>query len=120
MKITYKLDLEKYEAWGGGEDTIRRIQDEGMENNFYALLESIYPTGIDETALNDLLRFEADWIYESLGMKTDEELEELAKLAESGDFDGFCSTFANCDDCPLHSMHGGECEEDFEKWRALQ
>ena len=77
MKITYELDLDKFEAWSGGEDTLSRIQDEGKEDEFCAILEELYPDGIDETELNDLLRFEADWIYESLGMKTDEELEEL-------------------------------------------
>ena len=124
MTITYELDLDKFEAWSGGEDTIRRIQDEGMENDFYALLESTYPTGLDETELNDLLRFEADWIYKSLGMKTDEELEELeserAELAKTDDFDGFCDTFGDkCDGCPLLSMDG-ECGENFEKCRTLQ
>ena len=76
MKITYELDLDKFEAWSGGEDTLSRIRDEGKEDEFCAMLEELHPCGIDETELNDLLRFEADWIYESLGMKTDEELEE--------------------------------------------
>lgn len=123
MKITYELNLDKFEAWSGGEDTLSRIRDEGKEDEFCAMLEELHPCGIDETELNDLLRFEADWIYESLGMKTDEELEEekseRMELAKSGDFDGFCATFDKCGDCPLCSMKG-KCEDCFEEWRALQ
>lgn len=36
-------------------------------NEFMQLVEELYPEGIDETELNDLLWFESDWIYESLG-----------------------------------------------------
>ena len=123
MKITYELNLDKFEAWSGGEDTLSRIQDEGKDDEFLDLLEETYPNGISEDELNDLLRFEADWIYESLGMATDEEWEawksELAELAKSGDFDDFCAACEKCERCPLYSMKG-DCEEDFEKWRTMQ
>ena len=39
------------------------------------LIEEVYPEGIDRTALNDLLWFDDEWIYEMLGMKNDEDEE---------------------------------------------
>ena len=36
MKVTYELDLQSFEAWSGGEDTLSRILDEGKENDFIA------------------------------------------------------------------------------------
>ena len=116
MKITYELDLGKFEAWSGGEETLDRILDEGKENDFEALLEELYPDGIDVTELNDLLRFETDWIYESLGMNTDEEPEEdeaeeaawdaikkAVKIFE--DVNALCEYYAgDCDSCPLGQL----------------
>ena len=121
MTVTYELNLTTFEAWSGGEDTLSRILDEGKENDFIALLEEAYPDGIDETHLNDLLRFEADWIYESLGMKTDEELaeeeeeNEAREQAKEGikDFDNvddLCEHYeGDCDKCPLHRWSGNWC-----------
>ena len=139
MKITYELTLDNFEAWSGGEDTLSRIQDEGMENDFCALLESVYPDGIDETALNDLLRFEADWIYRSLGMKTDEELEEeeanektetearqaaskaVKKAVQNGEsYLDFCDRFLTCEKCSLGRWVGQyhDCVDVFEELAA--
>ena len=113
MKITYELDLGKFEAWSGGEETLDRILDEGKENDFEALLEELHPDGIDVTELNDLLRFETDWIYESLGMKTAEELkeEEAEEAARDAvkeavkifeDVNALCEYYdGDCDSCPL-------------------
>ena len=63
-------------AWSGAKDTVERIEDEGKGNEFVSLIEEVYPEGIDRTYLNDLLRFEEDWIYEMLGIDTEEEKEE--------------------------------------------
>lgn len=45
------------------------------------ILEEIYPEGMTETELNDLLWFESDMIYEWLGIRSEkliqEELEEV-------------------------------------------
>ena len=40
------------------------------------MIEELYPNGIDGTELNDLLWFESDWIYETLGISEEEEEEE--------------------------------------------
>lgn len=76
MKITYELDLNTFEAWSGGENTLNRIIENGLVNDFEAILEDCYPDGMDETQLNDILRFDSDWIYESLGLETESSLKE--------------------------------------------
>ena len=62
-------------AWSGARDTVERIEDEDKGDEFVSLIEELYPEGIDRTALNDLLWFEEDWIFEMLGIKDNEEEE---------------------------------------------
>ena len=80
MKIYREISIADFDAWSGGEDTLDRIIRNDKTDEFESILEEEYPDGIDETDLNDLLRFESAWIYEMLGMKTDEEIKE--KLEE--------------------------------------
>ena len=75
MKISYELDLSTFKAWSGAVDTLNRIQHEGKCEALEAILEDIYPDGMTETELNDLLWFEPDTVYEWLDMRT--ELEEI-------------------------------------------
>lgn len=46
-----------------------------------SLIEELYPDGIGRTELNDIMWFDSDWIFETLGISEDEEEEE----EESGD-----------------------------------
>lgn len=86
MKITYELDLHTFEAWSGGEDTLNRVINEGKVDELEAVLEDCYPEGMDETSLNDILRFESDWVYEMCGIRSEsvirEELEEAEEKLE--------------------------------------
>lgn len=75
MKIYTEKTLLDFEAWSGAIYTKDKIIEEGKEDEFEALIEELYPDGIDETGLNDLLWFEDKWIFEILGI-TDEEDEE--------------------------------------------
>lgn len=74
MKIYCECSLTDFEPWGGAKyayNMMTREQLEELEQN----LERIYPDGIDETDLNDLLRFEDDTIAEWLGFEDWEALE---------------------------------------------
>ena len=74
MKVTNEnLSLINFEAWSGAKDTKETIINEGKIDEFDALIEELYPDGIDETSLNDLLWFETEWLYENLGIETDED-----------------------------------------------
>lgn len=76
MQITYEFDLASFQAWSGAVDTKNRIIEEGKEREFENLMEDCYPEGMTETQMNDLLRFEEDWIFEQLGISDEDEDEE--------------------------------------------
>ena len=71
--INNHLSLKDFNAWSGAKDTKETIINEGKVDEFDALIEELYPDGIDETHLNDLLWFEEDWLFEMLGIETDED-----------------------------------------------
>lgn len=76
MKITYELELSRFEAWGGGEYTLDRVINEGKVEELEKALEELYPDGLDETTLNDILWFEDEWIFEMCGIRTESEIRE--------------------------------------------
>lgn len=67
--------LRNFDAWGGARDTQERIISEGKADEFDSLIEEMYPDGLSETQLNDILWFEEDWIFKCLGITEDEEEE---------------------------------------------
>lgn len=72
MKITMEMGLYEFEAWGGAVDTLERIKEAGLCDELEEYLEHLYPDGIDETTLNDILWFDADDIFEALELSTDD------------------------------------------------
>lgn len=73
MKIYKEQSLSNFEWWIGAKDTAKRIDEELGEKGWEELetiLEEIYPEGIDETQLNDILWFEPETIYEWLGIES--------------------------------------------------
>ena len=82
MTITYELDLNSFQAWSGAKDTLDRIQREGKCGLLEQILEDIYPDGMTETELNDLLWFDSESVYEWLGIRSEEQIENEIKEAE--------------------------------------
>lgn len=78
MKVFDEMDwYDIYRtAWSGARDTVEKIEDEGKGDEFVSLIEELYPEGIDRTSLNDILWFDDEWVFESLGIDTEEEEEE--------------------------------------------
>lgn len=68
--------LANFDAWSGAKDTRQTILAHNMGDEFDALIEELYPEGLSETHLNDILWFESEWIYENLGIKEDEDEDE--------------------------------------------
>ena len=84
MKITTEQTLVNFNTWSGATETKKAIINAGKTEEFDSLIEELYPDGIDETQLNDLIWFESDWIFESLGItKEEEETEEENNTDES-------------------------------------
>lgn len=82
MTITYELDLNSFQAWSGAKDTLERIQREDKCGELENILEDLYPDGMTETQLNDLLWFDSESVYEWLGIRSEEQIENEIKEAE--------------------------------------
>ena len=83
MTITYELDLNSFQAWSGAKDTLERIQREGKCAELENVLEELYPDGMTETELNDLLWFEPETVYEWLGIRSEGQIEKEIEEAEA-------------------------------------
>lgn len=73
MKVHSDISVLNFNAWSGAVDTQKRIIDEGLCDEFDSLIEELYPDGLTDTQLNDILWFEEEWIFESLGIQSEEE-----------------------------------------------
>lgn len=85
MKIISETSLADFEYWSGAKDTANRIWEEKGREGFdqlEAMLEDMYPDGIDETELNDLLWFDAETVYEWLGIGDEDDNENEEEEAE--------------------------------------
>lgn len=76
MKVLTETSLTNFDAWSGAKETKKTIIDNCKVEEFDSLIEELYPDGLTETQLNDLLWFESDWIFEVLGIREDEETED--------------------------------------------
>lgn len=80
IKITSEINIEDFEAWSGGKDTLDRIIEEGKEKEFEYYINDLYPDGIDKTQLNDILWFDSQQVFQDLGINendTDEIVENF-------------------------------------------
>ena len=73
MKIYTEDSLRNFNFWSGARDTVKYLTDEELDT-IEAILEDIYPDGMDEIQINDIFWFEDDWIAEMLGYADFEEL----------------------------------------------
>ena len=69
MKISREMNLRNFEAWSGAKNTLNKLIELDKCEELEAILEDIYPEGMDATQLNDILWFEDEWIYETLGIE---------------------------------------------------
>lgn len=73
MKVYQEISIRNFEGWSGAVDTIDKIVINDKEDEFDALIEELYPDGISETQLNDILWFDEEWVLESLGIYEDDD-----------------------------------------------
>jgi hypothetical protein len=72
MKLYNETRLADFHAWSGAIDTKNTIIDNDKMEDFEALIDELYPDGLSETQLNDLLWFDSEWVFESLGIEIEE------------------------------------------------
>lgn len=124
MRIYSEFDFDSFQPWSGAVDTYNRIQEEGKGAALEAILDELYPDGMTETELNDLLWFEPETVFEWLGIEDEEEAEdeeEEIDPANYDDFNDFCAG-RDCENCPFFSHvlnnKGFDCEAHFEEITA--
>ena len=69
MKITSEMSLKNFKAWSGAKDTLNKLIELDKCEELEFILEDLYPDGLTETELNDILWFDDEWIYETLGIE---------------------------------------------------
>lgn len=75
MKIYTEQSLSNFEFWSGAKDTVKYLNDNDFDT-IEAILDEVYPDGMDETTINDFFWFDEDTIAEWLGYSDFEELVE--------------------------------------------
>ena len=132
MKIIMETSLENFEAWSGGRDTLNTLREKDLCDRLEFILDELYPDGMTDTELNDLLWFEDDTIAEWLGFSDwedlendDEEDEEADTDAEGKELLDYCvgkelkfQTYCDktsCSSCPFncHTELQTDCEEAY-------
>ena len=73
MRVYAETSLNNFEFWSGGKDRAKYLTWQELDT-IEAILEDLYPEGVDETTINDLFWFEEDTIAEWLGYADFEEL----------------------------------------------
>ena len=73
MKIYAETSLNNFEFWSGACDRVKYLTYNELDQ-IEAILEEIYPDGVDETTINDIFWFEEDTIAEWLGYNDFEEI----------------------------------------------
>ena len=76
------MDIYDFEPWSDAVDTYNRINDAGLLDTLDAELEMIYPDGISDVGLNDLLRYDADYCYDLVGLRSESAIREEIEEAE--------------------------------------
>lgn len=76
MLVTREISISDFTPWSGAVSTWDRIIEGNKEDEFDSMIDELYPDGISETQLNDLLWFDSDWVFEMLGISDDEDDDE--------------------------------------------
>lgn len=73
MKITYETTIGNFKAWGNAVRTLATIEYYNKMEDFEKFCEEFFFGEVNETQLNDFLSFEADYIFDILGIEEDED-----------------------------------------------
>lgn len=114
-------------VWSGAVDTIADIQNANKEDEFMDFLESVFGDEIPtDTAVNDFIWFERDYIYENIGLTENGELIEdkleetlndsIDSLMVEDSFEDFCG---DCDGCICNEICStmDDCKALFEDYK---
>lgn len=72
MKVYSRISLKNFEPWGGAESVFCRLSLEEIEI-LEEIFEDCYPDGIEDTTLNYIFKFDTEWVFELIGIFTDDD-----------------------------------------------
>ena len=87
MRIAREFDFNdlQYNCWNC-EDVLEAVSDNNMEDALMDLLEEVFNSEVPTlTEVNDLLRFDGDWVLETLGIDTDSDDDDEEEEDEDDD-----------------------------------
>lgn len=70
MKIYKEDTLNNFDFWGQAKSNAAKLTYDELEQ-LTGIFEELYPDGIEETNLNDIMTFDFDWICEVLDLVID-------------------------------------------------
>lgn len=70
------ISLSDYKPWSGAVATFEKIRKEDKMDELDAFIEEMYPDGLTDTELNDLLWFEPEYVFDNLGIDYDKDEDE--------------------------------------------
>lgn len=77
MIITIKQELDFYDlldmCWSGAIDTLITIENHNKKDDLMYLLDETITEDTTLTDINDILRFDSEWILEQLGINEEED-----------------------------------------------
>lgn len=71
MRVHCEISLVNFEFWSGARCRAEQLTYEELEQLEF-MLEDIYPDGVEDTTINDLLWFDFPVVCEWLGLELDE------------------------------------------------
>ena len=72
----YDFDTLYNNSWGQAVSILNEIDKADKSEDLMDFLEDLYPDGVDEVELNDLISYDWEWLYKNIGMPMDEEEED--------------------------------------------
>lgn len=109
----YTSTLAGFEPSAASKDLWDEIKDAGKVEDLEYQLEVLYPEGISDVALDDLLKNEADWVRDLVGIGEKEEVEEPIDEFEEEDIEPVESEGSEEEDIePLDYEEGEESAKD--------
>lgn len=113
--MLYKeISIHDFEPWSGAVSTYERLWREDKLDTLESLLPDLFAyEDVEETELNDLLRFDSDYVYRLVGLPTESEIrDDIEYINERIE-----------DEESFIEILGGElleCEEGTGKWQDIE
>ena len=78
MTIKTEQSLRSFEFWSGAKSNAEQLTIEELDT-LENELEDLYPEGMTDTEINDILWFDFDWVCETLGLTYNDETGEIER-----------------------------------------